>query len=102
MEPNDNLTTKEAYILSFLTAHRKGYGLEMVKQSKGLLKRGSVYVILNRMQQKGYVNSNKEPASPDEKGPPRRHYIATAKGAQMLDAWNMLRSSLHGGWFTTT
>ena len=101
MESTKSLTIKEAFILSFLTAHRKGYGLEMVKQSDGLLKRGSVYVTLNRMQQKGYVSSQKEPARPDEKGPPRRHYIATAKGAQALDSWKLLRSTQQGVWFTT-
>ena len=96
------LTEKEAYILTFLTAHRKGYGLEMVKNSGGLLKRGSVYVTLNRMQQKGYVKAGTEPTPPDEQGPPRRYYIATAKGAQALDSWNLLRSSQRGSWLTIT
>ena len=102
MDTNGNLTTKEAFILSFLTSHRKGYGLELVRKSEGLLKPGSVYVTLNRMKQKGYVKSRLEPSTPDEKGPPRRHYIATATGAQALDAWNMLRSSQLGAWFTIT
>ena len=102
MEPTGTLTTKEAFILSFLSARRKGYGLEMVKHSNGLLKRGSVYVTLNRMTQKGYVKSKKEPTHPEEKGPPRRYYVATARGAQALDSWKLLQSSQFGAWFTIT
>ena len=102
MESHGKLTSQEVYILSFLSAHRKGYGLEMVKKSKGLLKRGSVYVTLNRMQQKGYVKSKKEPPTPDVNGPPRRYYVATARGARALDSYNLLRSAKHGAWFTIT
>ena len=102
MASNGNLTTKEAFVLAFLTRYGKGYGLEMVKKSNGLLKRGSVYVTLHRMQQKGYVMSRKETNPPDEKGPPRRHYTATAKGAQALDSWKLIKSSRTGAWFTTT
>ncbi len=102
MAHDSKLTAKEAFVLSFLTTHHKGYGLEMVRYSEGLLQRGSVYVTLNRMQQKGYVKSEKETAPPDEKGPARRHYIATAKGAQAFNAWQLLKSSQHGAWFTIT
>ena len=100
MESVGKLTSKEAFILSFLTSHQRGYGLQMVKQSSGLLKRGSVYVMLNRMKQKGYVKSKQEPPTPDVKGPPRRYYVATAKGARALDSYNLLRSSTRGAWFT--
>ena len=102
MASSGNLTTREAFVLAFLTRYGKGYGLQMVKKSKGLLKRGSVYVTLHRMQQKGYVRSKKETVPPDEKGPPRRHYTATAKGAQALDSWKLIKSSRIGAWFTTT
>jgi hypothetical protein len=33
------------------------FGLELVEQSAGGLKRGSVYVILSRMEAKGFVTS---------------------------------------------
>ena len=102
MEHDGKLTAKEAFVLSFLTTYPKGYGLEMVRKSRGLLKRGSVYVTLSRMQQKGYVKSEKETAPPDESGPARRHYVVTAKGAQAFKAWQLLRSSQLGAWFTLT
>ena len=93
MNPIGILTQSEAFILSFLTTQHKGYGLEMVQRSEGLLKRGSVYVVLKRMQKKGYVTSTKEASPSPDNGPPRRHYSATAKGAQALDAWKLFNSN---------
>lgn len=60
------------------------YGLEMVKSSK-LLKRGTVYVTLDRMTDKGFVTSRAE-SNPSEPGMPRRLYSVTALGRRVLAA----------------
>ena len=54
------LSSKESLILSLLAAGRPLYGLELVAASKGQLKRGTVYVTLGRMEDKGYVESELE------------------------------------------
>ncbi len=44
-----------------LAAHEELFGLQMVELSDGRLKRGTVYVTLGRMQEKGYLESRQEP-----------------------------------------
>lgn len=51
------------------------YGLDMVKASGGQLQRGTVYVLLGRMQDHGLV----EATAPDADGR-RRYRLATAEG----------------------
>ena len=63
------------------------YGLELVAASKGRLKRGTVYVTLGRMEEKGLVTSRLEDAPPDAGGLPRRLYEATALGRRVHEAW---------------
>jgi DNA-binding PadR family transcriptional regulator len=46
------LSATERLILSLLTDGER-YGLELVEQSSGTLKRGTVYVTLQRMQARG-------------------------------------------------
>ena len=60
------------------------YGLELVAESAGALKRGTVYVTLGRMEEKGYVTSRAEPASPAHGGLPRRLYRSTPYGRELL------------------
>ena len=57
------LSSTERLILELL-AGEEMFGLQLVEQSKGALKRGTVYVTLGRMQDKGYVESwtEKQPA----------------------------------------
>lgn len=59
------------------------YGLELVAASDGELKRGTVYVTLGRMEQKGFVSSRLEDAQPRIGGLPRRLYAATAYGREV-------------------
>lgn len=69
------------------------YGLELVEASEGALKRGTVYVTLGRMQEKGFVESRPErPAGAS--GLPRRLYRPTGLGLRVLDAWGMLRKAM--------
>lgn len=70
------------------------YGLELVDASSGALKRGSVYVILARMEEKGFVDSWQEDRAPGASGPPRRLYRATPYGLKVHQAFATLREAL--------
>ncbi len=70
------------------------FGLELVRRSAGgelTLKKGTIYVTLERMENKGLVTSELETAPPPElkEGAfyiPRRMYRLTPLGSQALDA----------------
>ncbi len=62
------------------------FGLQLVELSGGRLKRGTVYVTLGRMQEKGYLESRTEPRAPGAIGWPRRLYRPTVFGRTVLDA----------------
>lgn len=81
------LSAKESLILELLARHAELYGLQLVAESKGRLKRGTVYVTLQRMEEKGYVASRQEDAPPDVGGLPRRIYQPTALGRRVLVVW---------------
>ena len=81
------LSNKENLILELLVRRPGMYGLELVAASKRRLKRGTVYVTLGRMEEKGYITSRLEDAPPDAGGLPRRVYQPTALGRRVLAAW---------------
>jgi PadR family transcriptional regulator len=74
------VSAKEALILELLADAGDRYGLELVEASDGLLKRGTVYVTLGRMEDKGYVTSAQEERVPGAIGLPRRLYRLTPLG----------------------
>ena len=82
------LPPKEALILDLLADGRERYGLELVAASKRRLKRGTVYVTLGRMEEKGFLTSRLEEAPADAGGMPRRLYEATALGRRVLEAYS--------------
>ena len=81
------LSPKELLVLELLLRHRDVYGLQLVASSKGRLKRGTVYVTLGRMEEKGFITSRLQSAAPDEGGLPRRLYEPTAFGRRVLSAY---------------
>ena len=81
------LSPKESLILELLIEERAKYGLELVGASRGRLKRGTVYVTLGRMEDKGYITSHTEAAPPEAGGLPRRIYEPTALGRRVHAAW---------------
>ena len=81
------LSSKESLILELLIGAKEMYGLELVAASAGTLKRGTVYVTLGRMEEKGYVSSRLEGAVPKAGGLPRRIYAPTPLGREILAAW---------------
>ena len=56
----------------------------MVELSGGRLKRGTVYVTLGRMQEKGYLESRQEPLPEGAIGLPRRLYRPTGLAMRVL------------------
>lgn len=87
------LTAKEAIIMQLISANGAMYGLEMVAQS-GKLKRGTVYVTLNRLEDKGYIESKLKEPEAGEHGPARRVYSLTGHGARTLAAWESFAGEL--------
>ena len=73
------LAGSETVILNLLVVRGPSYGLELVKASRGKLTRGGIYVMLGRMEEKGFVTS----ASGDSG---RRVYRPTALGERALMA----------------
>lgn len=83
------LSSKESLILELLIGAKEMYGLELVAASGGGLKRGTVYVTLGRMEEKGYVSARVEDAPPSAGGLPRRLYAPTPLGREIHRAWAM-------------
>lgn len=70
-------------MLQLLVRDSPLYGLQLVAASRGRLKRGTVYVTLGRMEDKGLITSALEPAPAEAGGLPRRIYEPTALGRRM-------------------
>ena len=88
------LSATEHLILSLLDGDEM-FGLQLVHESRGALKRGTVYVTLGRMQDKGYVESRTEAQPAGAIGLPRRLYRPTAYGRRVLRAWEAAARSLN-------
>lgn len=98
MDDFPRLSPKERLILELLINGRAGelYGLEMVKASGGELKRGTVYVTLERMAEKGYVES-REMKEEGQSGLPRRLFRVTGVGRRAYQAWEIGQAAWVGG-----
>jgi DNA-binding PadR family transcriptional regulator len=96
MAHDDSITLpgKERLILDLLASVGPMYGLQLVEHSEGVLKRGTVYVTLGRMEAKGLVESQQEPVPPGGIGLPRRIYRPTVLGERMLRAWTAFAREL--------
>ena len=63
------------------------FGLELVARSEGSLKRGTVYLTLDRLETRGFLESKRETAPV---GPiPRNHFVVTGAGARVFRAWQI-------------
>ena len=80
------LSGAEREVLRLLTTGGQAYGLELVRRSDGALKRGTVYVTLQRMEEKGFVRSYQEESTEPAIGIRRRRYEPTALGSKALAA----------------
>lgn len=78
------MTELEATVLRLLARGRERHGLELERESDGVLKRGTIYVLLGRMVEKGLVVSRVEEKNPTAAGLPRRFYKSTEYGRRAL------------------
>ncbi|MGE3273691.1 MAG: PadR family transcriptional regulator [Vicinamibacterales bacterium] len=90
------LSATERLILDLLSDEGGLFGLQLVERSGGRLKRGTVYVTLGRMQEKGYLESRQEPRDPGAIGLPRRLYHPTGYALRVLAAWRLAERALAG------
>ena len=97
MDASRTLPMKERLILDMLSRSGQMFGLQLVDESAGVLKRGTVYVTLGRMEAKGLVASEPEPPQPGAIGLPRRFYRLTALGERVLRAHAAFAEALAGG-----
>lgn len=81
-----SLSKTKVTILMLLRADIELFGLEMVKMSEGRLKRGTVYVVLQRMEKDGLISGRNEERKPPEIGIPRRIYRLTDTGKRIVKA----------------
>ena len=77
--------------------HQRGemYGLDLVRRSDGRLRRGSIYVTLARMEDKGLVESRYE--KPRAPGPQRRLYCLSSLGTLTLKGVRAAERVLRNG-----
>ena len=90
------LSRKERLILELLISRGEAYGLELVKTAPQDLKRGTVYVTLGRMADKGYVDSRQVKA-PGDPGLPKRVFRPTGYGRRVFQALEMARAVMAEG-----
>jgi PadR family transcriptional regulator PadR len=83
-----HISRTEHAILELLVGDGELFGLQLVERSASAVKRGTVYVTLGRMQEKGYIESRTEPPVPGAIGLPRRLYRPTAYGVGVFRAWS--------------
>ena len=88
------LSAMEQLVLELLVADGPSYGLQLVASSKRQLKRGTVYVTLGRMEEKGYVESTPDPGASDDLVLPRRIYRPTPFGLRVLHAYELMHRAL--------
>jgi len=91
-----SLSRKEAIIMRLLVAGAEMYGLEIVERSAGGIGRGTVYVTLSRMQDKGYVDSRQEPVPRGWTGLPRRLYRISGEGQGVLKRYEVAANIIAG------
>ncbi|ACQ79292.1 transcriptional regulator, PadR-like family [Beutenbergia cavernae DSM 12333] len=90
--------TLEGIVLAILSV-RSAYGYEITawlrEQGFSDIAEGTVYALLVRIEQKGFVDVEKVPS---EKGPPRKVYALNAQGREQLaefwSTWSFLAQRL--------
>lgn len=73
----------EAKVIELLSSSGPMSGLALVEASGGVLRRWTVYVLLNRMVDNGYLESRQED-DPSIPGLPRRIYTTTRRGQKVF------------------
>lgn len=94
-----SLSGKEFLIMELLINEDEMFGLEMVEASAGELKKGTIYITLQRMSDKGLIESIEEQRGENENGIARRIYSTTAYGKRLFKAQELALKYLNmGSW----
>ena len=97
MAHRDWPTKTEMHVMRILQDSADGlYGLQIVAASKNKITRSSIYVLLSRLKDKGFVKDKRPSSDPDYPGLPRPIYRLTAEGKQVLDAADSIGLVAHG------
>ena len=88
-----SISRTESLIIELLQGEER-FGLELIDESQGRLKRGTIYVTLSRMEAKGFLISRQEERPAGAIGLPRRMYRVTAYGLKVHEAYLLLREAL--------
>ena len=94
MANNDipGLSRIEFLIMNLLVSARgEMYGLQLVDVSGGALKRGTIYVTLSRLEDKGYISSRRE-AETIGGASARRLYKTTGHGQKVYQSLARLQA----------
>ncbi|MFV0388517.1 MAG: PadR family transcriptional regulator [Pyrinomonadaceae bacterium] len=94
-----SLSSNEFIIVEMLIERGEMFGLEMIEHSHGKLKKGSIYVTLGRMEQKGLLASKEIARKNNEFGNNRRIYIPTERGKRIFRAQEIAINFLNMGSF---
>lgn len=87
----------ESLIIELLINQQEMFGLEMVNNSNGELKRGTIYVTLSRMTDKRLVESREVARLEPEIGIPRRKFKVTKYGERVFKAQELALRFLNLG-----
>jgi DNA-binding PadR family transcriptional regulator len=90
-----SVSNTEAAILQMLAEHGELYGLEMISKNSAL-KRGTIYVTLDRLEDKGLISSRTVEPPPGSRGPARRLYKITGLGGHVVNIRRMIASAWSG------
>ena len=91
-EKMPSVSNTESVILEMLMEHDELYGLEMIAKN-GTLKRGTIYVTLDRMEDKGLVSSREVEPPAGSRGPSRRVYKLTGFGVRIAKARRIMAAA---------
>jgi DNA-binding PadR family transcriptional regulator len=87
---------KELEVLRLLQSAVKGmYGLEIVEKSDGTIGRASVYILLSRLETKGFVDVTR-PEKADHPGMPRPIYKVNGLGKKAVAMAEIMGMNLAG------
>lgn len=86
---NPFATSTELLILKLLREHGELYGAQLMHLSNNRLKRGSIYITLGRMEEKGLVK-RREGEQAAHGGPARPLYSVAKEGGKSLREFELL------------
>lgn len=89
-----SLSVVEELILGMLLREGSMFGLQMVEASKGQLKRGTIYVTLDRMVAKGLLTCSKEQRPEGDCGIPLKLCHISDYGKKLFEALQVVREHM--------